>query len=331
MKIVRWAVIGSAVFSAVAAFGQTATTPPLPAAYPTKPIRVIVPYAPGGGGDTVFRTITEPLGARLGQPVFMEHHPGAGGTIGLGVLARSAPDGYTLGVGSSDAVALAPNFYPRLGYEPQKDLSPIAIVAEMPLVLMVKADSQIGSLTDLIARARAKQQPVSYGTPGRGSSSHLMGELLARGAGIELTHVPYKGTGPAIQDLLGGHVDALVVSGFDSVPLQKAGRVRTLATTGTKRYALLPETPTFKEEGIDTLDDLRVWFGLFAPSGIPRQYAAQISKALDSIVATEEFAARASELGFIPVRDNPDQVRDRVRSDITKLAALVRRTGVKPD
>jgi len=330
MKALKWAACLAIGAMAMIAFAQ-ATPDAGATAYPSKPIRVIVPYAPGGGGDTVFRTLTEPLAVRVRQPVFMEHHAGAGGTIGLDVLAHAAPDGYSIGVGSSDAVALAPNFYPKLGYDPQKDLVPIAIVAEMPLVLMVKAESPIQSLPDLLASARAKPASVSYGTPGRGSSPHIMGELLARGAKVELNHIPYKGTGPAIQDLLGGHVDAVVVSGFDSVPLEKAKRVRTLAVTGTQRYPLLPQTPTFRESGVDTLDDLRVWFGLFAPAGTPRAAVERLSGAIDAIVATEEFSRKASELGFVPIRATPEQVRERVRTDIAKLAEMVKRTGVKPD
>lgn len=302
-----------------------------PAIYPDKSIRVIVPYAPGGGGDTVFRLITDPLGANLGKPVVMDHKAGAGGTIGLEVLARSAADGYTIGVGSSDAVALAPNFYPKLGYAPNDDLQPIAIVAEMPLVLLVKADSSITSLKSLIEMARAKPGSVTYGTPGKGSSPHLMGELLARGAGVELTHVPYRGTAPAITDLLGGHVGAVVTSGFDAVPMEKAGRVRTIAVTGSKRYPLLPNTPTIKEFGIDSVDDLKVWFGLLAPAGIPRPILDKLFREIDSIIAKDEFKSRAAELGFVPIRDTPDQFKTRVRNDIERFASMIARTGVKPE
>lgn len=324
--------ITSAVAQGSAAPATGTSTPPATsAAYPTKPIRVIVPYAPGGGGDTVFRTITEPLAVRVGQPVVMDYHAGAGGTIGLGVLAHAAADGYSIGIGSSDAVALAPNFYPKLGYDPLKDLAPVAIVAEMPLVLMVRTDSPIRSVADMLAKATARPGSISYGTPGRGSSPHIMGELLARGARVELNHIPYKGTGPAIQDLLGGHVDSVVVSGFDSVPLEKAGRVRTLAVTGTQRYVLLPQTPTFRESGVATLDDLRVWFGLFAPASTPRSSVDRLSTEIAAIVSTDEFSRRASELGFVPVKATPDEVRQRVRADVANLADMVKRTGVKPD
>jgi tripartite-type tricarboxylate transporter receptor subunit TctC len=228
-------------------------------------------------------------------------------------------------VGSSDAVALAPNFYPKLGYKPDKDLQPIAIVAEMPLVLMVKADSPITSLKDLIRRAKADPGSITYGTPGRGSSPHLMGVLLAKGAGIELSHIPYKGTAPAITDLFGGHVAVVVTSGFDSVPLEKAGRVRTLAVTGTKRYPLLPATPTIH------VDDLMVWFGLFAPAGIPRPIVDRLSREIDDIVAKDEYKNRAAELGFVPIRTTPDKFMARMRSDMARLASMVNRTGVKPE
>ena len=299
--------------------------------YPDKPIRVIVPYAVGGGGDTVFRMITDPLAASLGKAVFMEHRAGAGGTIGLEVLARSAPDGYTIGVGSSDAVALAPNFYPKLGYEPNKDLQPISVVAEMPLVLMVRADSPIASFKQLIEVSRAKPGTITYGTPGRGSSPHLMGELIGKSTGTTLTHVPYKGTAPAITDLLGGHLIAVVSSGFDSVPLEKAGRVRTLVVTGTKRYPLLPDTPTALELGIDSVNDLKVWFGLFAPVGIPQPALRKLSREIDSILGRDDFKIRAAELGFVPIRTTPEQFKTRLRSDLESFSSMVQRTGVKPD
>jgi tripartite-type tricarboxylate transporter receptor subunit TctC len=196
---------------------------------------------------------------------------------------------------------------------------------------MVKSDSPIQSLADLLAKARTKPGSISYGTPGRGSSPHLMGELLARGAKVELNHIPYKGTGPAIQDLLGGHVDSVVVSGFDSVPLEKAGRVRTIAVTGTQRYPLLPQTPTFREGGVATLDDLRVWFGLFAPTSTPRASVDRLAAEIDAVVSSPDFSRRASELGFVPVKATPDEVRQRVRSDVATLADMVKRTGVKPD
>lgn len=205
---------------------------------------MILPYAVGGGGDAVLRTLTDPLGKTLGQPIYMDYKAGAGGTIGLDAVAHSAPDGYTIGIGSSDAVAMAPNLFPKLNYDPRKDLKPIAIVAEMPLVLMVKADSPHQTLQDLLKDAKAQPRAISSGTPRPGSSPHLMGELLGRSAGVRLVHVPYKGTAPAIIDLFGSSVSCVIVSGFDSVPLQKAGRVRTLAVTGSARYPLLASTPT---------------------------------------------------------------------------------------
>lgn len=299
--------------------------------YPDRVIRVVIPYAAGGGGDAVFRMITDPLAASLGKPVLMDYHAGAGGTIGVELLARSAPDGYTIGVGSSDAVALAPNFYPRLGYDPAKDLQPIAIVAEMPLVLMVKADSPFTSLKDLLQAAKAKPGSVTYGTPGRGTSPHLMGELLARGAGVELVHVPYKGTAPALTDLFGGHVMAVVASGFDAVPLEKAGRVRTLSVSGNQRYPLLPKTPTIKEQGISGADDLLVWFGLFAPANIPRPVLDRLSREIDQIIAKPEFKTRAAELGFVPIRTTPDQFKTRVKADLASFSQMVKRTGITPE
>lgn len=299
--------------------------------YPAKPVRVVVPYAPGGTGDLVFRLITDPLGARLGQPFVMDYHAGAGGTMGVNAVAQATPDGYSIGVGSSDAVALAPHFYQKLGYSPLTDLAPIAIVAEMPLVLVVRSDSPFRTLAEFLQAAGAKPGTISYGTPGHGSSPHIMGELLSRNAGVELTHVPYKGTGPAIQDLLGGHIDAIVVSGFDSVPMEKAGRIHPLAVTGGQRYPLLAQTPTFQESGVDGLNDLRVWFGLFAPSATPDAIIGRLSAEIDSIISTPEFIDRAAELGFVPVRATPGEVRQRVQDDVRHFADMIRTTGVRPD
>lgn len=302
-----------------------------PNGYPNKPIRLVVPYTTGGGGDAVFRLVTEPLAARIGQAIYFDYKPGAAGTIGLNTLSKSDADGYSIGVGSSDAVALAPNYYQKLAYDPIKDLRPIAIVADMPLVLLVKADSPLKSFEALIKMATERPGSVAYGTPGAGSSSNIMGVMLSKGAGVELTHVPYKGTAPAIGDLLGGHVTAIITSGFDAVPLEKAGRVRPLVLTGSHRYPLLPNTPTAKELGIDLVDDLKVWFGLFAPAGTSTPIVDMLWREIDQIVATEHFRTRAAELGFVPIRTTPEQVEARVRADTTNLAAFVRRTGVKPE
>lgn len=299
--------------------------------YPAKPIKLIVPYPAGGGGDAVFRLVTEPLAARLGQPVYFDYKAGAGGTIGLNALAKSEANGYSLGVASSDAVALAPNFFTKLPYDPQKDIQPIAIVAEMPLVLLVKADSPIGSFKELLKMGFEKPGTITYGTPGAGSSPHIMGALLSKGSGVELTHVPYKGTAPAIQDLLSGQVSAIITSGFDSVPLEKAGRVRTILVTGTQRYPLLPNTPTAKEAGIDLVDDLKVWFGIFAPSAVPKPVIDRLSREIAQIISTEKFKVKSAELGFVPVRISPDQFRARLRDDTLRLAAFVRRTGVRQE
>lgn len=313
--------------TAITSIAQTS----LPKDYPTKPIRLVVPYAAGGGGDSVFRLITEPLAARLGQPVYFDYKSGAGGTIGLNTLSKSEPDGYTLGVGSSDAVALAPNYYPKLGYDPIKDLYPMAIVAEMPLVLLVKADSPLKSFRDLLKMGSEKPGSITYGTPGAGSAPHIMGALLSKGSGVELTHIPYKGTAPAIQDLLGGQVAAIITSGFDAVPLEKAGRVRTLVLTGTQRYPLLPNTPTAKEFDIDLVDDLKVWFGVFAPASISKSVADKLAREIDQVISTAHFKERAADLGFVPIRITPEQFKARVRADTIRLAAFVRRTGVKPE
>lgn len=301
------------------------------ASFLDKPVRLIVPYPPGGGGDVVFRLITEPLAARLGRPVYMDYKPGASGTIGLNALAHSPADGYTLGVGSSDAIALAPNYYPKLGYDPIKDLQPIAIVAEMPLVLMVRTESPIKSYKDLVQMAKAKPGSISYGTPGAGSAPNIMGALLAKDSGIEITHIPYKGTAPAIQDMLGGQVDAVITSGFDSVPLEKARRARTIVVTGTQRYPLLPNTPTAREMGSNSLDDLKVWFGIFSPSSVPKPMIERYAKEIDQIINKNDFKARSADLGFVPIRITPEEFVSRVRADTVRLANLVKRTGVKPD
>lgn len=327
----KWMIHVAALAIGLSALPGSWAQAPDARAYPTKPVRLVVPYAAGGGGDAVFRLVTEPLAARLGQPLYFDYRAGAGGTIGLNLLSKAEADGYSLGVGSSDAVALAPNYHARLGYDPQKDLLPIAIVAEMPLVLLVKADSPIKGYKDLVKMAADKPGSVTYGTPGSGSASHIMGALLASGSGVEFTHIPYKGTAPAIQDLLGGQVTTIITSGFDAVPLDKAGRVRALAVSGTQRYALLPKTPTAREQGVDLVDELKVWFGVFAPAGVSKAIVGRLAREIDQIISTEQFKTRSAELGFVPIHTTPEQFQLRVQEDTTRLAALVRRTGVKPD
>jgi tripartite-type tricarboxylate transporter receptor subunit TctC len=275
--------------SAIVTFGCClfAASPVLSQSYPTRPIMLVVPFAAGGGNDVVARVIAEKIGRTLGQQVVVENRPGAAGTIGTLQVAKSAPDGYALGLGSNATLAIAPAHYPHAGYNPLISFSPVGLIATSPLVLMVHPSVPARSVQELIAYAKTEPGRLTYGSGGNGSPAHVTGALFAKRAAIKLTHVPYRGTGPAITDLLGGHITMI----FSPLPAAighiKDGTLRALAISGAVRSSVLPEIPTIAESALSEFESTQR-YGLIAPSGTPDAIIAKLNAALRDALASDD-------------------------------------------
>ena len=299
--------------------------------YPSKPIRIVVPFPPGGSTDLLARRLGEKLSVSMGQPVIVENKPGAGGTTGADFVAKSAPDGYTLLMGVTGSNAIAASLYPKLPYDTLKDFAPVSMVVSAPLVLAVNSSTPIKTVKDYIAAARAK--PMTYGTPGNGTSMHLTGEMFDQATGVRLTHVPYKGTAPALNDMLGGSLQSMFGDFLVLLPQIKAGKVTPIAVTTLRRHPLLPDVPTIAESGVPGLEKFEAisWQGLFAPAATPREVVARINaevvKALDSADIKEFFGSQ----GFIVAGSTPEQFRSMIEAEVPKWGRVIRAANIKLD
>jgi len=298
--------------------------------YPTKPIRLIVPFPPGGGTDILARVLGNRLSQTFGQPVVVENKPGAGGNIGVDAVAKAAPDGYTLVLGQTSNLAINPTLYPRLPYDPLKDLAPIAFVASAPLVLVVRSGSPYHTLADIITAAKAKPESITFASPGSGTVAHLTGELLQREAGVKFQHVPYKGSAQAFNDLLGGSVELFMASVPTALSFIKGGRLRPIVVTAKNRVSELPDVPTVVEAGYPGTE-AATWFGLLARAGTPApviaRLASETDRALDAPDVREKIAAEGAEV----LRGAPEQFVSLLKAEIEKWGRVVRESGAKVD
>lgn len=290
--------------------------------YPNKPIKLVVPYAAGGGTDVLARIVAEGMAKALGQTVIVENQAGANGLLGSNAVKRAAPDGYTVLL-TLQSIVQNPLLNPKAGYDVFKDFTPVSEVARMPIVWATSAAMPAKTLAEFIQLARAKPGGYSYGSYGNGSTAHLYAEVLQDAARIELLHVPYKGEAPAITDLIGGAVNAAFVSARGVAPHVAAGKVRVLATIGTGPAPLLPDVPTFKEQGVAGLEFVP-WFGMFLPAGTPRPIVDAVSQAVAKTMADPAQAKRVAELGAIPVGSTPDQLAASVKSEHERWGKLIR-------
>lgn len=294
--------------------------------WPARPIRVVVPFPPGGTTDVVARLVAARMGERLGQAMVIENRAGAGGTVGSAVVAQAAPDGYTLLVSNVASQGVGPSLYRTLPYDAVRDFTHIGVMAEIPSVLVVNADSPIRSLADFIAAARRDPGGIRVASPGNGSSSHIKQVLLNQLAGIRTTHVPYRGSGPALNDVIGGQVEAMITT------LQEAGRnprVRMLAVTAERRMARWPDLPTFRELGYDIVAS--TWFGLSGPAGLPEAIADRLSAELLAVLAEPAIAQRLDELGSATRPLSRAQFAAFVAEEVARWAPIVRASGAQPD
>ena len=297
--------------------------------YPNQPIRLIVPWPAGGGVDTSARIISQPLAERLGQNIVIENRGGAGGNIGTELAARAKPDGYTLLMASSSPHAINPHLYPKLPFEPIKDFAPIALVASVPNILVVPTSSPFHSVADIIAHAKANPGKLTFGSAGVGSSQHLAGAILIRATGINILHVPYKGTAPAEADLMAGHI-SLMLDTTACLPLVAGGKLRALAVTSKVRNPALPNVPTFEEAGVPNVIS-SVWYGLAAPAGTPREIVNRLNAEINSILQTPEMRKRMQDFGGEPGTGSADTFLQFFESELKRFGEVVRLSGAKAD
>lgn len=294
--------------------------------YPDRPITLIVPYAAGGGNDVVARAIAEPMGKTLGQPLVIENRGGGGGSIGTRQVAKAAPDGYTLGLGGTGTLAIDPTLYPNVGYDPRKDFVPVGLIATSPLIILVNGSVAAQNVQQLIALAKAQPGKLNYASAGSGSGIHLGTVLFAESAGIEITHIPYKGTAPALTDLLGGHVQIFFSSLPPAIGLVKEGKLRALGVTGLKRSASFPDMPTVAEQGLPGFEAV-LHYGIVAPAGTPQPIIDKLNAALRAALADPAVNRHLATEGAEPLSTSPSEYAADIDREETKWSALVKKSG----
>jgi tripartite-type tricarboxylate transporter receptor subunit TctC len=297
--------------------------------YPSRPIRLIVPYPAGGGNDVIARLISNGMSVKLGQPIVIENRGGAGSTIGTRDAARSAPDGYTLMVANS-SLAINPSLYPDAGYDPKKDFAPVGMITSTPNLVLVNPSVPVQSVAELIALARSKPGKLDFATTGTGATTFLSGELFATMANIELTSVPYKGVAPALTDLMGGQVAVMFCPMPSVVGLVHQGVLRALAVTGPKRSPLFPELPTVAEAGLPGYA-AEIHYGLVAPAGTPPEIIAKLNTALNATLADEDLRKRFAVDGGETLPSTPQVYADDIAAEEAKWSAIVKKAGVKAE
>ena len=300
------------------------------AAYPEKPLRIIVPYPPAGPTDILARTMADKLSPALGQPVLIENRAGAGGVVGTEVAAKAAPDGHVLVWGTSGSHAINATLHPRLPYDPVKDFAPVTLVAKGANILVVHPSLPVRSVKDLIALARGNQGRLNFASSGNGSTSHLAGEMFKLHSGAPITHVPYKGAAPAITALISGEVDMAVLDVPALLPHIRAGKLRALGVASMRRSAVLPQLPTLHEVGLTDLD-ASSWHALFAPSRTPREVVARLNTEVRNALKLPDVAERLGSLGVEAVGGSPDELAAFLRHEIARWGKVVRQSGAKSE
>lgn len=296
----------------------------------TRPLRIIMPFPPGQGSDLLMRLLAERLQGPLGQPVVVENRAGAGGTLGMEYAANAAPDGTTIVMGASGPTSIAPSLFPRLAYDPARDFTPIALVASVPQLFVVNNDFPVRSIADLIARARANPGGVFYASSGNGTTQHLNVEMFAAMTGTQLTHVPYRGSGPAMTDLVAGQVPFMSDTLAALTDLVRTGRVRAIGVTSKERSPFFPEIPTLHEQGVTGYESVG-WIGLLGPRGLADALAARIEREVDLVLQQPEFRARLADQAFTATFMDRSTFASFIRSEIEKWRAVVQAAGVKVD
>ncbi|HZN26881.1 MAG TPA: tripartite tricarboxylate transporter substrate binding protein [Burkholderiales bacterium] len=303
------------------------TPPAFAQAFPTKPIRLILPFPPGGPSDILGRAMSQRLGEQMGQQVIADNRPGAGGNLGLELTAKAPPDGYTL-VLSSPLIALSPSLYSKLNYE-QKDLAPVSLVAQIQNVVLVHPSVPAKNLKDLAQIARANPGKLNYGSGGVGTTTHLAPELFMSMSKTKMVHVPYKGSGLALIGLISGQVDVLVMAVPAAEAQVKAGKARALAIVSDKRASPLPNVPTARESGFDFVVD--IWYGILTAAGTPQPIVNRLSGEINKALASPDMKEKLLTAGIQPLGNTPEQFASFIRSETQRFAKVIKEAGIKPE
>ena len=298
--------------------------------YPTKSIRLIVPYPPGGGNDAIARLLAQKINEGWGQQLIVDNRPGAGTTIGTALAARAAPDGYTIVMSSVATHAMAPQLYASPGYDPVKDFAPVTLLATTPMLLAVGAGTPYKSLQDLVAAAKASPGKLSYASGGNGTPPHLAAAIFTEKTGTQMVHVPYKGSGPALIDVMAGQVTMIIDTAASATPHVRSGKMRGIAITGKRRWPDLPEVPTFAEGGL-TDYDASSWYAIHAPAGTPKPIIAKLNAELVRIVNLPDIRERLRQMSAEPVGNTPEQFDAFVKSEIAKWGTVIKALNLRVD
>ena len=299
-------------------------------AWPSKPVRYIVIFAPGGTTDILARLIAPKLSEALGQPVVVENRPGAAGTLGAEMIAKAPPDGYTIGSGTISSHAINVTLYQKLPYDPDKDFAPITMLATLPNMLVVHPSLNVNSVQELIALLKANPNKHSFGSAGNGTSQHMSGELFKTMTGVSMQHIPYKGSGPMIPDLLAGTISMSFENITTAYPPAKSGKLKALAVTSSKRSFMAPEVPTMAEAGLPGYD-ISSWQALFAPAGTPKDIVGRLYAEVAKALKSPDVARRIQDLGLDAGGMPPEDLAALIRSDIPRLGKIVRDSGARVD
>jgi tripartite-type tricarboxylate transporter receptor subunit TctC len=297
--------------------------------YPVRALRMVVPFAPGGPADVLGRAVGQALAETLGQPVVVENKTGAAGNIGVDAIAKAAPDGHVMGVVPTGNIAVNPSLFANLPYK-ASELAPVALLATVENVLVVNAEVPARSLKELLALAAAKPGTLSFASPGAGSQAHLAGELMQLAGGVKLVHVPYKGTGPALNDLLGGQLTMMFSQVSSALPHVKSGKLRAIGLASLSRSALLPDVPTLDEQGLARFEALS-WYALMVPAATPGDVVARLAAEAQRALARPDVRDKLAALGLQVGSDTPAQLSARIQTETQRWADVIRRQNIKPD
>jgi tripartite-type tricarboxylate transporter receptor subunit TctC len=324
----KW--IRTALMSLCASLAGVAADAPAQAPWPSKAVTYVVPFAPGGNTDTLARLLGKDLSVALGQPVVIENKPGAGGNIGSEYVAKAAPDGYTILGGTISSHSINPSVYPKMPYDAVKSFEPVIMIGRSPLVLVVGAGTPYKTFNDLVSAAKAKPGGLTYATAGNGTSPHLAAELLKGLTKIDISHVPYKGSGPALNDVLAGHVPMMFDTTLVVGQQVKAGKLRALMVAAPKRLEGLPDVPTAAEVGVKGFE-VSSWQAIFAPAGTPKPIVQRLNSEIARILKSPEVKARLDTLAVEPDGGPPDSLANFQKAEIARWAKVVKEAGIKPD
>jgi tripartite-type tricarboxylate transporter receptor subunit TctC len=297
--------------------------------YPSRPIKWVVPFPPGGAMDVMARTLGEKLAQSMKQPVVVENRPGAGGTIGSGIVAKSEPDGYTMMI-VSIGHAVNPSLYPKLSYDATKDFEPVSLVGIVPNILVVHPTVKANNVKELIALAKAEPGKFTYASAGNGTTVHLAAELFNSMAGVDVMHVPYKGSAPAVTDLIGGQVNMMFDSVSSAKPFVESGKLKALAVTTSKRSSLFPNVPTVAESGLPGYE-LSGWYAVFVPGKTPKPIVDRLNTELVTALRQPDVRARFAQIGAEPVGSSPQELANNLKAETVRWSKVVREQNIKPD